>query len=771
MSKGDTIKNLKFRYFFFIAMALSAVILISVNQKIEERQKQHYQAEQFQKFDDIIRKRNLRDISNETESICLKGDKNLYEYYNTSDISKIELGKEDFGVIEKQPEHIQNLINIIGGGDVDLVGFAKSYINRLIPVAVFLLAMILSIPGAIICCCCCCCKCCCCCCKKPSCKCPCLIITFLFSAVAIACTIYGLGVSGSVFTGLASTECSILQFTNVISEGEKKEELPKWAGINGILNLMDNIQNTMENEIKHEPKEKFNEQKQKRQWAEGNFTEAIEAESINFIDSVSPITVGVTPNNYVVGRVFRFFPHPVLDPPLEVRRTKSSQEICNNSQGPYVYCLKYEFDALMNETNKYLDEAEKNFDVASNVDFGETIGPIKETINGFTDGIENIKDMVADLIINYGDLIDQYGRLGFTALFGVLAIIEAALVAFTILLFLCSSCTCCKCFACLTRCCINIFWIVLSILMIFVFLFAFLFTFIGTIGEDLFTVINCLVGPDNMRAEEPIPNFIADVSKFLEPCLFNDSTGDLSGALDLGLDSNDSAFGALDEINNLTNQIDDAEKNLSNLTFFSYDNFINDQLKAIEAGKEEYMLVQPFYNKINVNDKKNLTQIDSGELTAFKTGAGNQARDLRLHLEAGPIKAKYEAVIKQDKETLETYKGVILNISAIFKDVVGDGGGAFDLLNCKFMGINVRIMIKYLGDVLGKSFKTTGIVLGVCGFGMVFVISSVILAKESFTAAQKQKEEEEKGEIPEMQEDYDRGNSKPTSYRRGSKKY
>ena len=61
-------------------------------------------------------------------------------------------------------------------------------------------------------------------------------------ALVIAISIYGLSQSNIIFVGLSDTECSVLKFFNETLKGESKSELPKWAGIDGIKQLLTNIQ-------------------------------------------------------------------------------------------------------------------------------------------------------------------------------------------------------------------------------------------------------------------------------------------------------------------------------------------------------------------------------------------------------------------------------------------------------------------------------------------------------------------------------------------------
>ena len=133
------------------------------------------------------------------------------------------------------------------GGDDDLTNNIMTYGKHLIPVLIFLVIAILCIPGWLMCCFCCCCNCCCCCCcKKPCCKIPCFVITYALYALVVAVCFYGLSQSNHIFVGIADTECSILRFVDEVIDGESKEILPKWAGFNGIKDLLKELKKKME---------------------------------------------------------------------------------------------------------------------------------------------------------------------------------------------------------------------------------------------------------------------------------------------------------------------------------------------------------------------------------------------------------------------------------------------------------------------------------------------------------------------------------------------
>ena len=98
------------------------------------------------------------------EEICLRADSDVKDFFDTGNNQLSEMDYED------DSEYIKDLLNIIDGkGDKSKGDSIKSYIKRLLPMAIFIVFGVVAIILWPICICClCCCKCCCCfcCCGK-----------------------------------------------------------------------------------------------------------------------------------------------------------------------------------------------------------------------------------------------------------------------------------------------------------------------------------------------------------------------------------------------------------------------------------------------------------------------------------------------------------------------------------------------------------------------------------------------------------------------------
>ena len=90
------------------------------------------------------------------------------------------------------------------------------------------------------------------------------------------------------------------------------------------------------------------------------------------------------------------------------------------------------------------------------------------------------------------------------------------------------------------------------------------------------------------------------------------------------------------------------------------------------------------------------------------------------------LENKYEQYIDAEASSIDVYNNTISGLIYLFDQYAGNGT-AFSILNCRFIGKNIKILLKYLDKSLAKSFYTIGICLDVAGFTMLFSISFTIL--------------------------------------------
>ena len=167
------------------------------------------------------------------------------------------------------------------------------------------------------------------------------------------------------------------------------------------------------------------------------------------------------------------------------------------------------------------------------------------------------------MIVDNSETIDNYGKLGFKIVFGVLALINIAIAVFMLLLCFCSGkcCTKCCCCRCICKLFTHLLWNILAILMIIVFLVGSLFSIIGKIGEDGMNVISYIVSEDNIGegGDNILVDQIGDSVKYLRRCLI--LNGSIENDLDLGQDQLQNLDGIRDAEAQIENAKREFEKN------------------------------------------------------------------------------------------------------------------------------------------------------------------------------------------------------------------
>ena len=221
-------------------------------------------------------------------------------------------------------------------------------------------------------------------------------------------------------------------------------------------------------------------------------------------------------------------------------------------------------DSIINswvtEYKAVADLADNQMTTASS-SFNEVLG---EKLNDITDSLDkginsinevdssvgDIKSLASDIIADNAGTIDEYGKLGVKAVFGVLALIDIAIAVFMFLLCFCSGkcCNKCCCCRCICKLFTHILWNILALLMIIVLLIGSLFTLIGKVGEDAMSVISFLVSEDNL-GEDKETILLASIKDYLEECING------NGKLEDIIEFDKSAMNRLDDIKYAQNNI------------------------------------------------------------------------------------------------------------------------------------------------------------------------------------------------------------------------
>jgi len=771
---NEFVPKLKYYHIILISILLCPLLIINSNSINKKRGK-----EKLIKENEIfMRKLYLRnlDFASDTDEICKKGSEDLQNYYVTGNGTEIGI-KEDPIKSENNPEYINALINLVSG-EGDSMENLMDYIMHIIPVLIFLAIAILFLPGWLVCCICCCADCCCCCCcKKTYCKIPFYIISCAFYALSICICIYGLSQSNSVFVGLADTECSLLKFIGEVLDGESKEDKPKWEGINGIVNLFDKTKENI-NDLTENTKTDLTNNRVSSRNAKIDFENNLKDYSTNIYDDApisgetnnykKTLTVSGNLGDYVLQIVKQFGKFTGTAPPTEMENTlaglwyREYQEVSQASEREMGTAYD-NFDRLIGMKDKAMEGLESG----------------TNSINDIKSSFDDVKDQISGLLIDYSDLIDQYGKLAFKIIFSVLMVIDAAIAAFITLLFFFSLPSCKNsCFKCLLKSLIHILWNILALLTFFTLLIGFFFTLLGTVGKDLISVVEFLVSDQNLEKGESAI-LLGEASKYLTKCINGD--GELKTVLDLNLDSMDiidelkEASKTLDNIANQTESLKDTKiaynnykqefdkiknyqtndfylvkyaDNTNPLKFATYVSRLNTEVSSrndywdltcannyhsceyVEnSHSQQFCISFPSCETKNANSWYTSSSENSNIVSAFIDSiklAKHPTSEKSVDKALSVLNNKYTYYLTTQTGSLRVFNDTINKLTGIFTDFTGEND-IYSILNCKFIGRNVKVILKYLDKALGTNFYTVGVCLLIAGISMCISISLTIL--------------------------------------------
>ena len=451
-AKNKNFKPMLKYYHIFLLAIIICPFLISHSNSVNRRRKLIKDHEFVQNL--FLRK---LDFTSDTEAICSKGSEELKNYYLTRDDDSIGI-KSDKIENKNNDNYVNALINLVASkGDIN--ESAKEYVMHLIPVLVILVLAILSIPGWIFLCSCYCCGCCCCCCcKKNTCKIPFFIITAVFYAFVFGISVYGLSQSDSIFVGLADTECSILKFIDQVLSGEgENAPKPYWAGIDTIQTILRKTKANI-NSVKSSYSSSLNTAKSNIQTAKTSFENQLTTSSNNVKNDGNYLKL----TNYKLDIVMKF-------------GTYSSTPDPSNSD-TLLQLWGIEFNEKASRSEELMNNMDSKFTILnSDSSVDTTLDDGINAIEPIKSSIDEVKNQISSIIIDYSDKIDKYGKLAFKIVFSVLMVLDAAIAALmTISLFFSFSCfdkcCCCKCFL---KALVHILWNILALLTFLTFLIGF----------------------------------------------------------------------------------------------------------------------------------------------------------------------------------------------------------------------------------------------------------------------------------------------------------
>ena len=577
--RNKMISRLKSYHIIILGCILGCLLTFNSNYINEQKATMKLNKEKSELFDRIISKRRLQEIQEGdedviylTSEVCSHSSDDLKEYYQSGDLTKIDLEPGLIECKDKDNKYVKALIGVLegfikdedssenpntipnnndnnsGNDDPEVRGRLrllsldeegkeniKIYVDRILPMAVFLGIGILCIIGWLVCCFASCCNCCCCCCfKKEGCKIPCFIFTYIFYALVITVCIYGLTQTNKIFTGIANTECSFMKFFDDILDGEEKEETPKWIGINGVSNMLNSLYDTVEDmensDLNANLESKIRDIDEER----SNFMPELKSTYKNYYTDRNDGIDGVDPN---VGYYVEYNNDAYIKESdsttinyngkymLDIFNLLGRYDNDKQNYTGYLYLWDREISEIDNQASGTLNSAAGSFRNMLN----ENIGEIKRGLHSGITSLEELRkpfddvyDVIADAIYDSSVYIDKYGKLSVQLVFGILAAMNLALGILVLLICLfsgksCADCCCCRC---ICKCATHIIWNLLAFLMIIAFIIGSLLSLLGAIGSDMMSVFSYIVSEENFNKGDSavIINKLEEGKDILKEC-------------------------------------------------------------------------------------------------------------------------------------------------------------------------------------------------------------------------------------------------------------
>ena len=617
--------KLKFYHFILLGCLLGVILIVNSDYVNNKKAENKINQEKRDLFEKIVYGRKLEETptnSNpipssedeeeyETVVVCRRADKQLRDYYNNSATLKdLGISEDKIECEDKNEDYMKALISLIrnlidgdskdsedeegdelhpennipnspdepeGGRLRNLLEFndqvknnLTTYIKRIFFLVVALAMSILCIFGWIICCFCNCCNCCCCCCcKKPGCKIPCFIFTYILYAAVVGVCFYGLTQTNKIFTGLANTECSILNFFDEILFGEQKKTTPRWAGIQGINSILNEI-STVISDMGPSTYETLEEGLEQIHDEEEAFEDILKGAGDEFYDSGN-YQDDFYSKDYVGKDLYQVYPEEdkkldgrcAIDLVYYFGRYDQDQE-SYVPEGSLLYAWNLEYSTVAEMANENLETAKEGFKdiLKDNLEkIQETLQDAQDKFDDLQNPFNDMYDQMASSIYDYAMLIDDYGKVGVKLCFGALALINIVLAVFMLLICCCSgkACVNCCCCRCMCKFFTHILWNILALLMIITFLVGSILGLIGRIGGDMMSVISYVVSLENFNSEEPVLiNKLGSSNQYLNVCLNGD--GNIADQLNIS-----DSIGSFDDIYVAQRKIDEAIENFTSL--------------------------------------------------------------------------------------------------------------------------------------------------------------------------------------------------------------
>ena len=401
---------------------------------------------------------------------------------------------------------------------------------------------------------------------------------------------------------------------------------------------------------------------------------------------------------------------------------------------------------------------------------------------------DSVYNDITEVLYDASDYSDKKGKITVNLIFGVLAFINICLAV--LMLFICmfsgKACVNCGCCRFIFKFASHILWNILALLMILSFFVGSILALVGRVGGDLMSFVSFILSEENLISAKPVLlNKLGDGRDILTTCIVGD--GDLSAQFGLnGIESDlNNIKNEKVRINEFTKNFTElamkypayngAKKALEDKTEFITDTSIiywDDKSKKINLDE----IIKLLNDSLIETHKEERWDKINGDKTIICNGAESVSGNVKLHpwtcepdkrswIETSPEDSEvknyaviatkiiellknangtnidgksYYDVIKVLKDEYTEYLNAYLDALGFFGEVtgdiieilneaIGDNDGAFDFLNGKFIQTNLKVILKYLKDSLGKDFYSVGLCLLIVGCSLILSISSTIL--------------------------------------------
>ena len=514
-----------------------------------------------------------------------------------------------------------------------------------------------------------------------------------------------------------------------------------------------------------------------------NFQTEMEDAGKSFFESDGTTYKAKYLKNYNTYSHYSFKDEYVLDIVMWFGKKESS----GYTSKSFLYLWNEEFSTVAQNADSYLNTANEGFSDILGSSFERVIdglGKGKDNLDKLTKPFTNAENKISDILSKFSEEVDKYGKMSVNIVFGVLMGMNVALAVLVLLIYCCStkSFTNCCCCRCLFKSCTHVLWNILALMMILAFIIGSVLGLVGNIGGDMMSLVSFIMSKENFdNTDNPlILNKLKDAKKYIKRCIHDD--GDISQELNLN-----NALNSFNNINRVENDITEAKNTFDSikeqcLTFNRIKQLLEEErdykrdtsLFPIHSIDSNRMLIgyNSFLTKINEfalessnirwsNESTNENQctVDLEDENSYyhpkyckpKHFKDSQNDDFKVYADIlndidemveyandddeaktdsvinviKKLKGAYETFLDGYSRVLGTFERTIHRITDLVRQYSSDDN-AFSFLNGKFIGINLKIVLKYLKYSLGKDLYTVGICLVVVGFSLILSVSCTI---------------------------------------------